>query len=284
MPTTELQLATTVERARSMVAGRRVALVPTMGSLHAGHLALVRRARREADYVVVSLFVNPLQFGPNEDYGRYPRTLARDRQMLADEGVDLLFCPETDEMYVRPLGETTRVEVPGLSEVFCGASRPGHFAGVTTVVSMLFHLFQPELAVFGQKDYQQLLIIRRMVEDLRMPVRVLLEPTVREPDGLAMSSRNAYLTPAERERAPLLYRTLCDTRARLESGERDFDALESGAVRRLGERGFGPEYFAIRRAGDLGAPAAADTDLVVLAAARLGQSRLLDNVLTGESR
>lgn len=265
-----------------MVAGRRAALVPTMGNLHAGHLALVRRARREADYVVVSVFVNPLQFGPNEDYGRYPRTLARDRQMLADEGVDLLFAPEADEMYVRPLGETTRVEVPGLSEVFCGASRPGHFAGVTTVVSMLFHVCRPQIAVFGQKDYQQFLIIRRMVEDLHMPVRVLLEPTVREPDGLAMSSRNAYLTPAERDRAPLLYRTLCDTRARVESGERDLKALETRAMRRLAEGGFDPEHFAIRRAGDLGEPAP-EAELVVLAAARLGQTRLLDNVLTGGS-
>lgn len=257
--------------------GRTIALVPTMGNLHAGHLALVREARRVADHTLVSIFVNPLQFGPNEDFGSYPKTLERDRELLGAEGTDLLFAPPVEAMYPHGSQGRTRVEVPGLSDILCGASRPGHFAGVATVVCKLFNLTQPDIAVFGEKDFQQLLVIRRLAEDLCLPVEVRGLATVREPDGLAMSSRNGYLSPGERARAPALYRALCGAGNRLRKG------LAVGEVERLGMQdleaaGLQPDYFSVRRASGLQPATTRDRDLVVLTAAYLGAARLIDNL------
>lgn len=259
-------------------AGDRIGFVPTMGNLHEGHLSLVRMAQAHADRVVVSVFVNPLQFGPSEDFDSYPRTLGADRAALAGLGVDLLFAPDEASLYPRPREATTRVTVPGLGDILCGASRPGFFTGVATVVAKLFHIVQPDLAVFGEKDYQQLLVIRRMVEDLDFPVAIVGAPVCREPDGLAMSSRNQYLTAEERARAPLLYRTLCRLGEALQAGRRDFAALEAEGVQALAEAGFRPDYLSIRRP-DLEPPTAADQAFRLLAAAWLGErTRLIDNI------
>lgn len=257
---------------------QRVALVPTMGNLHAGHLALVKRASQLADRVVVSIFVNPLQFGPKEDFGAYPRTPEADRLQLAVGGADLLFMPEVDEVYPRGTEDVTRVEVPALSAVLDGASRPGHFTGVATVVSKLFNMVQPDVAIFGEKDYQQLLVIRRMAVDLCMPIEIVGHPTVRETDGLAMSSRNQYLTKQERTQAPMLQRVLREVVMALRDGDKDFAALQRRAVKRLEEEGFLPDYVEIRHADTLAPPATADLRLVVLGAARLGKARLIDNI------
>ena len=257
---------------------QRVALVPTMGNLHAGHLALVKRAHELAERVVVSIFVNPMQFGPKEDFGAYPRTPDADRLQLAVSGVDLLFMPEVDEVYPGGVSEVTRVEVPSLSGTLDGASRPGHFTGVATVVTKLFNMVQPDVAIFGEKDYQQLLVIRRMTADLCLPVEIVGHPTVREPDGLAMSSRNQYLTKSERAQAPLLNYVLRETVLALRGGERDFTALQQQAVQHLEKEGFRPDYVEIRQADSLAAPGAADTRFVVLGAAWLGKARLIDNV------
>ncbi|HHQ42569.1 MAG TPA: pantoate--beta-alanine ligase [Chromatiales bacterium] len=259
-------------------AGDRIVLVPTMGNLHEGHLSLVDRARRLGDRVVVTLFVNPMQFGPGEDFERYPRTFEEDRRLLEARGADLLFAPETAELYPRGHGRTTAVEVPELSSILCGAFRPGHFRGVATVVAKLYNLVRPQVAVFGEKDYQQLVILRRMTEDLNFPVEVVGAPTVREPDGLAMSSRNRYLTAEERARAPLLYRTLRRVVERVREGARDLAAVEAEAMAALAAAGFRPEYVSVRRAGDLAPPAPGDRSLVVLAAAHLGSARLIDNI------
>jgi pantoate--beta-alanine ligase len=248
-----------------------------MGNLHRGHLTLVREARTLADITVVSIFVNPLQFGPEEDFPAYPRTLERDRELLAAEGADLLFAPTAEAVYPRGQAEQTRVEVPGLSDILCGVSRPGHFTGVATVVCKLFNMVQPDVAVFGEKDFQQLRVIRRMTDDLSLPVEVRGVETVREPDGLALSSRNGYLTAAERARAPALYKTLCRARDHLEQG-RAADAVEAEGRRELASARLAPDYFSVRRAEDLAAPAPADRDLVVLAAAYLGRARLIDNL------
>ncbi len=261
--------------------GRRVAFVPTMGHLHGGHQALVRRAAEVGDYVVASIFVNPTQFGEGEDYSSYPRTPEADAQKLIEAGTHLLFSPEAGELYPNGSEGATQVQVPGLSDILCGAYRAGHFRGVTTVVSILFNLVQPDVAVFGRKDYQQLVVIRRMVRDLWMPVEIVGVPTTREPDGLAMSSRNAYLTAEERHRAPQLYRTLCGARDAILRGETDYPALEARCMQRLGENGFRPEYFSVRRTRDLAVAGAEDTELVVLAAAWLGRARLIDNVEVG---
>jgi pantoate--beta-alanine ligase len=265
-------------RVESWRRGGNVAFVPTMGNLHAGHLSLVQAARIKADRVVVSIFVNPLQFGAGEDFDSYPRTLESDAEMLEPEGTDLLFAPTVQTMYPKPQDEQTRVEVPGISGQLCGATRPGHFAGVATVVCKLFNMVQPDLAFFGKKDFQQLMVIRRMVEDLAMPVRIVGVETMREPDGLAMSSRNGYLTPSERQIAPGLYRTLTDLRDALVAGERDYAALEQQAGERFEERGLRTDYVVIRRADDLGMPGDRDTELVILAAAYLGKARLIDNL------
>ena len=258
--------------------GGNVAFVPTMGNLHAGHLSLVKQARKIADRVVASIFVNPLQFGAGEDFENYPRTFERDSEMLIDEGTDLLFAPPVEVMYPKPQADQTRVEVPGLSELLCGACRPGHFVGVATVVCKLFNMVQPDIAVFGNKDYQQLMVIRRMVEDLAMPVAIVGVETMREADGLAMSSRNGYLGAHERALAPMLYRTLSDLAARLGDGEDDFHRLEQEAAAALDGAGFRTDYVAIRRASDLLDPAAGETELVILAAAYLGKARLIDNI------
>jgi pantoate--beta-alanine ligase len=258
--------------------GGNVAFVPTMGNLHAGHLSLVREARALADRVVVSIFVNPLQFGAGEDFERYPRTFERDSELLEAEGTDLLFAPAVEVMYPKPQDEQTRVEVPGISNLLCGASRPGHFVGVATVVCKLFNMVQPDIALFGKKDYQQLMVIRRMVEDLAMPVKIVGVETVREPDGLAMSSRNGYLSSEERAIAPTLHRILRGAADRLRQGEDDYRELERRAAEELDANGLRSDYFSVRRAQDLNPPAPDERALVILAAAYLGKARLIDNL------
>jgi pantoate--beta-alanine ligase len=259
-------------------AGERIALAPTMGNLHQGHAELVRRARTVADRVVVSIFVNPLQFGPNEDFAQYPRTPHEDGALLTSLGVDLLFAPEVQDMYPHGQTATTRVQVPELSQTLCGEFRPGHFDGVATVVTKLLNLVQPNVALFGQKDFQQLAIIRRTVEDLCMPIEIVGVPTVREADGLAMSSRNRYLTPGERSIAPTIFAELSRVRDAVRSGERDYTALEGSGEQALQKVGFKVDYFAIRDASTLQAPQSTSRDLVILTAARLSKARLIDNV------
>jgi len=278
-----METITTVAAVRERVRhwrgeGRRVAFVPTMGNLHAGHVSLIEAARRHGERFVASIFVNPMQFGPNEDFAHYPRTPAQDAHMLAEAGCDLMFMPDVAEIYPHGAERATRVEVPGLSSILCGEFRPGHFEGVATVVAKLFHIVDPDVAVFGEKDFQQLTIIRRMVADLCMPVTIIAAPTVREPDGLAMSSRNQYLTDEERRQAPLIHQTLLAAVQRLRAGDQDWAAIESVATGTLERAGFRPDYFAVRRAGDLGAPDESTRHLVVLTAARLGRARLIDNL------
>jgi pantoate--beta-alanine ligase len=260
---------------------RRTAFVPTMGNLHAGHVSLIEAARRHGDRFVASIFVNPMQFGPNEDFAHYPRTPAQDARMLEAAGCDLMFMPDAVEMYPNGSERATRVEVPGLSGILDGEFRPGHFEGVATVVAKLFHIVEPDVAVFGEKDFQQLTIIRRMVADLCLPIIIIAAPTVREPDGLAMSSRNQYLTDEERRTAPVIHQTLLAAVARLRGGDRDFAAIERTGTETLELAGFRPDYFAVRRADDLGSPDADTQHLVVLAAARLGRARLIDNLQVG---
>ena len=256
-----------------------VALVPTMGNLHAGHLSLVEIARTLADRVVVSIFVNPTQFGPGEDFAAYPRTLDHDRRLLTRAHVDILFAPPVESVYPQRERTGTVVSVPDLARVLCGEFRPGHFDGVASVVTRLFNLVQPDSAVFGQKDYQQLLVIRRLQEDLHLPVRVVAGPTLREADGLALSSRNQYLDVDGRAKAPGLYRALAASAEVLRKGDRAFGALEKRGLAELVTAGFLPDYFAIRNAADLSLPTASSRRLVVLAAARLQRARLIDNVL-----
>jgi len=256
--------------------GSSVAFVPTMGNLHAGHARLFTEARRHADAVVASIYVNPLQFGENEDYATYPRTPAEDREVLIAADVDLLFMPEESDIYPRGAGAQTTVEVPGIGTILCGAFRPGHFRGVTTVVNRLFNLVAPDVALFGKKDYQQWLAIRLMVGDLGMPIEVVGVDTVREPDGLALSSRNRYLSEAERLQAPMLYQTLRRTAQRVQERVAPV-AAEQEALETLRQAGFRPDYVSVRRAEDLAEPSAADRGLVVLAAAWLGRTRLIDN-------
>ncbi|MBN1379174.1 MAG: pantoate--beta-alanine ligase [Gammaproteobacteria bacterium] len=260
------------------LAQQRLAFVPTMGNLHAGHLRLVEAARGKADKVVVSIFVNPLQFGVGEDFANYPRTLDDDRQSLKAMGVDLLFVPTEVELY--PVGQesTTRVQVPDLGDILCGATRPGHFEGVATVVAKLFNLVQPDIALFGKKDYQQLMVIRRMVSELNFPIKIVAMDTVREQDGLAMSSRNRYLTAEQRNQAPLLNQVLRHIADKLRSGSRDFMSLQTAAIEQLNSAGFRADYVEIRRCRDLQLPRPEDRELVVLAAAQLGSARLIDNV------
>jgi pantoate--beta-alanine ligase len=256
-----------------------VALVPTMGNLHAGHMSLVDVARTLADRVVVSIFVNPTQFGPGEDFAAYPRTLDRDRRQLTRANVDILFAPPVEEIYPDRERAGTVVSVPGLSGILCGQFRPGHFDGVASVVTRLFNIVQPDCAVFGQKDYQQLLVIRRLQADLHLPVKIVAAATAREPDGLALSSRNQYLDDAQRATAPGLHRTLADCAASLRQGSRDFAGLEDRGTAGLVAAGFRPDYFAIRNAADLSLPDPSSRSLVVLAAGHLGKARLIDNVL-----
>lgn len=279
-----MNLVRTVADLRAAVAqargeGKRIGFVPTMGNLHAGHIALVRKAGQCAEFVVASIFVNPLQFGPNEDLDSYPRTLAADQEKLVEAGCHLLFAPGVEEMYPHGQGLQTIVHVPGVSEGLCGGSRPGHFDGVSTVVSKLFNMVLPDLAVFGQKDFQQLAVIRTMVRDLNIPVQIIGEPIVRADDGLALSSRNGYLTPDERATAPALNRVLLQLAAALRQGEREYPALLASGQQALQAAGLRPDYLEIRNAVDLGPATADSVELVILAAAFLGKTRLLDNLL-----
>jgi pantoate--beta-alanine ligase len=278
-----METVTTIAAVRARVRawhreGLRVAFVPTMGNLHAGHVSLIEEARRRGDRFVASIFVNPMQFGPNEDFAHYPRTPQQDERMLAAAGCSLMFMPEVAEIYPHGAERATRVEVPGLSRLLDGEFRPGHFEGVTTVVAKLFHIVEPDLAVFGEKDFQQLTVIRRMVVELCMPVEIVGAPTLRDADGLALSSRNQYLTPAERALAPKIYATLQQAAARLAAGEHDYGAIERAGVQELTGAGFQPDYLAVRSAADLTVPNAATHALVVLVAARLGKARLIDNL------
>jgi pantoate--beta-alanine ligase len=278
-----METVTTIETVRERVRawhreGLRVAFVPTMGNLHPGHVSLIEAARRYGDRFVASIFVNPMQFGPNEDFAHYPRTPTDDERMLAAAGCSLMFMPNVAEIYPNGSERATRVEVPGLSRVLCGEFRPGHFEGVTTIVATLFNIVQPDVAVFGEKDFQQLTVIRRMVADLCIPVQVVGAPTVRDADGLAMSSRNQYLTTEERRIAPRIYEILTGTAKRLQAGDSEFASMEREGCQALETAGFKPDYFAIRQAGDLSAPRPDTGHLVVLTAARLGKARLIDNV------
>jgi pantoate--beta-alanine ligase len=257
--------------------GERIALVPTMGNLHHGHLHLVKVAKSMAPRSVVSIFVNPMQFGPNEDLENYPRTLEEDSRQLVKAGLDVLFVPSTVEIYPQGTECATQVEVSDLSHILCGAFRPVHFAGVATVVTKLLNIVQPDVALFGEKDWQQLVVIRRLVTDLNMPVEIVGVPTIREADGLAMSSRNRYLSAFERAIAPTLFATLQKAAERLKSGERNYSAIETKTLETLKNQGLRPDYVAIRRADDLQKPNSRDTDLRILAAAWLGSARLIDN-------
>ena len=257
--------------------GERVAFVPTMGNLHPGHISLIELARQHGERFVTSIFVNPMQFGPNEDFNHYPRTPDRDARMLEDAGCDLLFLPAVDEIYPQGSERATRGEVPGLSTILCGEFRPGHFEGVATVVAKLFNIVQPDVAVFGEKDYQQLAVIRKMTLDLCLPLQIVGAPTMRETDGLAMSSRNQYLTEAERAVAPALHAQIARVAAQVANGS-PVAAVESEACDALLAAGFRVDYLSVRRAADLEPPGADDPDLVVLGAARLGRARLIDNL------
>ncbi|EIJ43232.1 pantoate--beta-alanine ligase [Beggiatoa alba B18LD] len=279
-----LKKVTTITELRTQVAQwheakQRVALVPTMGNLHAGHLQLVKEGLKVADHVVVSIFVNPTQFAPNEDYQSYPRTLEQDCEALEKVGAELVFAPNVAEMYgQQDLSTVTTVEVPILSQLLCGKFRPIHFAGVTTVVNRLFNISQADVALFGQKDYQQLTIIKRMVNDLYMPITIIGVPTIRETSGLAMSSRNGYLTAEEKQIAPRLYQILTHLKEQLQAGEKAFTALEANAVQQLQQAGFKPDYVAIRDANTLQDAQVQTRELVILAAAWLGKARLIDNI------
>ncbi len=258
--------------------GKTLGFVPTMGNLHDAHIALVKQAQACTDVVVASIFVNRLQFGLNEDWDTYPRTLAQDIEKLQAAGCDILFCPEEQEIYPNGMDQQTRVIVPQMADILCGASRPGHFEGVTTVVTKLFNIVQPDVAVFGLKDYQQLAIIRRMVEDLCIPVRIEAGDIVREPDGLAMSSRNGYITEQERPRANQLNKSLNWVAEALKSGSRDFKQLEADAKAQIAETGFRVDYITICESKNLQPAAHDDTMLTVLGAMYTQGARLIDNV------
>jgi pantoate--beta-alanine ligase len=259
-------------------AGKRLGLVPTMGALHDGHLSLVRAARASSDVVAASIFVNPTQFAPNEDLAKYPRSFERDRELLEREGVGLLFAPTVEEMY--PAGAVTWVTVEGLSEKLDGRSRPGHFRGVTTVVAKLFHIVEPDVAFFGQKDAAQVAIIRRMVRDLNLPVEIAVCPIVREPDGLAMSSRNAYLNPEQRKQALVLYRSLLRVQAFIAAGERKAAKLaEAGKGEFAAERAVRLDYFEIVNPDSLDPVEDISCGALAAVAAYVGTTRLIDNIL-----
>ncbi|QDH67640.1 MULTISPECIES: pantoate--beta-alanine ligase [Pseudomonas] len=270
------ELRAAVAHARK--AGKRIGFVPTMGNLHSGHASLVSKAVQQADFVVASIFVNPLQFGAGEDLDKYPRTLAADQEKLLQAGCNLLFAPTVEEMYPGGMTGQTRVSVPQLSEGLCGASRPGHFEGVATVVSKLFNMVQPDMAVFGQKDYQQLAVIRAMVHDLNMPIQIIGEPTVRADDGLALSSRNGFLSEEQRAIAPVLYRSLSQIAAAIKSGDHDFARLRAEQVRQIEAAGLRLDYLEVRQGVHLRAATAEDRDIVILVAAFLGTTRLIDNL------
>lgn len=260
-------------------AGLTVGFVPTMGNLHQGHASLVEVAKQKADKTVVSIFVNPMQFDNPDDLTRYPRTIEDDSKVLEDLGTDLLFFPTPEIVYPNGLDGRSFVEVPGLCDMFCGASRPGHFRGVSTVVTKLFNLVEPDLAVFGEKDFQQLLIIRRMVEDLFINVEIIGAPTKREDTGLAMSSRNNYLSETERRsQGPVIYKALCLIRDQIKDGNLEFGALEQAAIDMIDQAGLKTDFITILNADDLQAAQADNKKIVILAAAHLGKARLIDNL------
>lgn len=265
--------------AQARAEGKQIGFVPTMGNLHAGHASLVQIAAQRADFVVASIFVNPLQFGAGEDLDKYPRTLAADQEKLLAAGCHLLFHPDVAEIYPHGMGDQTRVSVPGVSEGLCGASRPGHFEGVATVVTKLFNMVQPDLAVFGEKDYQQLAVIRALVQDLNMPIQIIGAPTQRAEDGLALSSRNGYLSAEQRAVAPALYRSLQSIAEALRRGARDYAQLIETAQTQQSVAGFTPDYLEIRNAVNLHPAQLDDRHLVVLTAAHLGSTRLIDNLV-----
>ncbi|HET9129314.1 MAG TPA: pantoate--beta-alanine ligase [Terriglobia bacterium] len=263
-------------------AGKRIGMVPTMGALHAGHASLIQRARSECDFVVVSIFVNPLQFGPTEDYQRYPRPVEKDVALCAEIGVDLIFAPETSEMYVSP--QITFVEVTRITDYLCGAFRPGHFRGVATVVLKLFNIVQPDFAYFGEKDYQQLCVIRRMVEDFNLRVTIVPVPTHREPDGLAMSSRNVYLSAEERAAAPALYRSLKIAQERIAAGESDVEKIKADSLRLLAAPLIRVQYFEVVDPDDLQPVEIVSGPVRIAAAIFIGKTRLIDNVSAGDEK
>jgi pantoate--beta-alanine ligase len=286
MATNAVRVVHTVSEVRTAIAawraaGDTIAFAPTMGNLHAGHLSLAALAADAARRVVMSIFVNPTQFGPAEDFAAYPRTLAADQALISAAGnCDLLFVPAAAEIYPFGAAEAVRLQLPALSRELCGASRPGHFDGVATVVCRLLNIVTPNLLFLGQKDYQQFVLMQRMIADLRMPVELRMGPTLREPDGLAMSSRNRYLDAHERQQAPALHRALARVRDRLRAGERDFARLITAAHAELEGAGFKPEYVELRRQGDLtAANPDVDEPRIVLGAAQLGRARLIDNLL-----
>ncbi len=258
--------------------GKTIGLVPTMGNLHEGHISLVQKATEAADIVVTSIFVNPMQFGANEDLDTYPRTLNDDQDKLAAAGNTLVFAPAAEEIYPEGLARQTKVLVPEVSEGHCGASRPGHFEGVATVVNMLFNMVQPDVAVFGEKDFQQLAVIRKMARDLMMPVQVVGAPTIREDDGLAKSSRNGYLSEQERAIAPAVFQTLTRSSEQLKQGRSDFATLEQEAQDALANAGLRPDYFNIVNSHTLKPAMEDDRELTLLVAAFLGTTRLIDNL------
>jgi pantoate--beta-alanine ligase len=262
---------------RWRAAGERTVFVPTLGNLHEGHLQLVRLAAQHGQRTVVSIFVNPLQFGKNEDYALYPRTMDADIGKLESVDCSALFCPTDKEIYPNGVEEQTTVAVPTMTNILCGATRPGHFTGVTTIVAKLFNIVQPDAAVFGIKDFQQLAVVKRMVQDLCMPIEIIEAPVARADDGLALSSRNGYLSESEREVAPALYRSLRAARERILAGDHNYPLVEAEAKVDLLHAGFLPDYFSVRCARTL-EPATAEQDLAILAAAWLGRTRLIDNI------
>ncbi len=287
-----MQVIHTIKQLREVIlackeAGKKIAFVPTMGNLHAGHLQLVSLAQTKAEIMVCSIFVNPLQFGDGEDFDKYPKTLKDDTRQLQLLGCDIVFAPSVDEMYPGSFNAgsdagkagvmQSQIVVPGISDILEGASRPGHFTGVATVVGKLFNMVQPDLAVFGEKDYQQLLVIKRFVNELCFPVEILSHPIVREENGLAMSSRNGYLNTEQKQQAAALYQTLQSVAQKLQSGSQDYPQLEQEAVKQLQQAGFKPDYIQIRNT-DLSQPTSDSKQLVILAAAWLGNTRLIDNI------
>jgi pantoate--beta-alanine ligase len=278
-----MKICKTIEEMRSASRdtrreGKRFGFVPTMGALHEGHLSLVRAAKAKSDVVAVSIFVNPLQFGPTEDLAKYPRSFERDRELLEKEAVDIVFAPQPEEMY--PKGAVTYVTVEGLSEKLCGRSRPGHFRGVATVVAKLFHIVEPDLAFFGQKDAAQATIIRRMVRDLNLPIEIVVCPIIREPDGLAMSSRNVYLRPEERKAAPVLNRSLTETKNRFDQGERNARKLIAAGKRVMAQESrVRLDYFEIVDPDTLDPVLEVTRSALVAIAALVGNTRLIDNIL-----
>ena len=279
-----MQTAETITALRTQIKvwrqqNQTIAFVPTMGNLHQGHLSLVAKAQELADKVVVSVFVNPLQFNDTTDLAAYPRTLEQDFQQLVSVDCDLLFTPTSEMMYPNGMEAQTTVSVPGMDDKLCGQDRPGHFDGVVTIVNKLFNMVQADIAIFGEKDYQQLLLIKIMVQDLNLPIEIVGSPTYRESSGLAMSSRNQYLTDPQREQAAELYQTLLTVKAQLEQGDQSFDAIQQQAIEHLNNSGFATDYVDIRRADNLEQAKAGEKSLRILLAAKLGQARLIDNIV-----